>query len=93
LPTRTQFDARSWRAVVLGLLLLVAFAHAVHVCPGLGDASGPSSSSSSAAPCLLCVAMQAIALILIFAFAGLTPVPVRSFACLPVPPLRPAYRL
>lgn len=88
-----KFDAKSWRALVLGLLLLVAFAHAVHVCPGMAEASGSGPGSSSAAPCLLCVAMQAIALTLVFAFVGLTLAPVRSYALIPTAPVRPAYRL
>ncbi len=93
MPTDFQLDSRSWRVLVLGLLLLLAFAHAVHVCPGFADVSGSGPGSSSSAPCLLCVAMQAIALTLVLAFVGLTLAPVRSFALIPIPPIRPAYRL
>lgn len=78
--------------LVLGLLLLAAFAHTVHACPVASDLAG-SGNGSAGAPCMVCLAMQAIALILVFVFVSLTPLPIQSFALIPIAPTRPAFRL
>ena len=92
MPTHFQLEARSWRVLVLGLLLLAAFAHTAHVCPTV-QATGSGLDGSSNAPCLVCLVMQAIILVLGLTLVGLTLIPVRASAYVPPAPLRPAYRL
>jgi hypothetical protein len=93
MPTRFQLDARSWRVLVLGLLLMAAFAHTVHACPLASDLTGSGAKGSAGGPCLTCLAMQAMVLAFVLAFVILDAASVRSFALLPVAPTRPAFRL
>ena len=93
MPKRFELDARSWRVLILGLLLLAAFAHTVHACPLAADLAGSGASGSANGPCMVCLAMQAIALVLVFAFVSFTPVQIQSFALIPIAPVRPAFRL